>query len=139
LRTSSERCRALAREGIEIRTLVPAYPAVREALDGAETVHTFPDLHGGSARLLAGRAAGLELFALDATHLYARPGNPYPAPTARTGPTTRGASPRSRSARPQSRAAPSHLSYRRSRTRMTGRPGSFQRTCATGPAAHASR
>ena len=72
--------RALAREGIEMRTLVPGYPAVREALDGAETVHTFPDLHGGSARLLAGRAAGLELFALDAPHLYARPGNPYTSP-----------------------------------------------------------
>jgi starch synthase len=72
--------RALAREGIEMRTLVPAYPAVRAALDGAECVHTFPDLHGGSARLLAGHAAGLELFALDAPHLYARPGNPYTDP-----------------------------------------------------------
>lgn len=69
--------RALAREGIEVRTLVPGYPAVRDALTGAETVHTFPDLHGGSARLLAGRAADLDLYVLDAPHLYDRPGNPY--------------------------------------------------------------
>jgi starch synthase len=72
--------RALAHEGIEMRTLVPGYPAVRDALNGAEVAHTFPDLHGGSARLLAGRASGLDLFALDAPHLYARPGNPYTGP-----------------------------------------------------------
>ena len=72
--------RALAREGIEVRTLVPGYPAVRDALAGGEAVHTFPDLHGGSARLLAGRAADLELYVLDAPHLYARPGNPYLGP-----------------------------------------------------------
>jgi starch synthase len=72
--------RALAREGIEVRTLVPGYPAVRDALGDGEVVHTFPDLHGGSARLLAGRAADLDLYVLDAPHLYARPGNPYVGP-----------------------------------------------------------
>jgi len=68
---------ALAREGIEVRTLVPGYPAVMAAIADAETVHVFPDLHGGPARLVAGRAADLDLFAVDAPHLYARPGNPY--------------------------------------------------------------
>ena len=37
--------------------------------------HTFAQLHGGPARLLVARAAGLDLFVLDAPHLYARPGN----------------------------------------------------------------
>ncbi|HYQ99726.1 MAG TPA: glycogen synthase GlgA [Casimicrobiaceae bacterium] len=72
--------RALAREGIEARTLVPGYPAVLESLASAETVHDFPDLHGGPARLVAGRAAELDLYVLDAPHLYARPGNPYVGP-----------------------------------------------------------
>lgn len=69
--------RALAEEGIEVRTLIPGYPAVMAALDGAEILFEFPDLMGGPARLLGGHAAGLELFVLDAPHLYDRPGNPY--------------------------------------------------------------
>jgi len=68
---------ALAREGIAMRTLVPGYPAVLAAVADAQSVHTFPDMHGGPARLLAARTAGLDLFVLDAPHLYARPGNPY--------------------------------------------------------------
>jgi starch synthase len=68
---------SLAREGIAMRTLMPAYPAVLAALPDAEVVHAFSDLHGGPARLLAAQAAGLMLFVLDAPHLYARPGNPY--------------------------------------------------------------
>jgi starch synthase len=38
------------------------------------------DLFGGPARVLAGTAAGLAVFVIDAPHLYARPGNPYTAP-----------------------------------------------------------
>ncbi|MYZ46930.1 glycogen synthase GlgA [Propylenella binzhouense] len=68
---------ALAREGISVSTLVPGYPAVMRALDAAGTVHAFDHLFGGPARLLAGRAAGLALFVLDAPHLFDRPGNPY--------------------------------------------------------------
>jgi len=71
---------ALAREGVEMRTLAPAYPAVMAKLGGAETAHAYADLFGGPARVLAGAAAGLELFALDAPHLYDRPGNPYLGP-----------------------------------------------------------
>jgi len=69
--------RALAGEAVAVRTLIPGYPAVTAALHGGETVHVFDDLMGGPARLLAGHAAGLELFVLDAPHLYDRPGNPY--------------------------------------------------------------
>ena len=71
---------ALAPEGVEIRTVVPAYPAVMAKLAEAETAHSYADLFGGPARVLAGRADGLELFAIDAPHLFDRPGNPYLGP-----------------------------------------------------------
>ena len=71
---------ALAREGIATRTLVPGYPAVLAAVDGAEVVHAMAALHGGPARVLAAHVAGLDLFVLDAPHLYRRPGNPYLGP-----------------------------------------------------------
>ncbi len=71
---------ALAGEGFALRTLVPGYPAVTAAMKRAATVHAFDDLFGGPARLLAGRVKGLDLLALDAPHLYDRPGNPYSAP-----------------------------------------------------------
>ena len=39
--------------------------------------HAYDDLHGGPARLLEARAGKLELFVIDAPHLYRREGNPY--------------------------------------------------------------
>ena len=71
---------ALAFEGIEARTFLPGYPAVLDALANAVDVHTVAHLHGGPARILAGRAAGLDLLVLHAPHLYARPGGPYGGP-----------------------------------------------------------
>ena len=71
---------ALTGEDVVMRTLVPAYPSIREKLDGVSTASEYADLFGGPARVLAGRAAGLDLFALDAPHLYDRPGNPYLGP-----------------------------------------------------------
>jgi len=71
---------ALAHEGIAVRTLVPGYPGIVDALRDAETLHTFAHLHGGPARLLACSPKGLDLLVLDAPHLYARPGNPYSGP-----------------------------------------------------------
>ena len=71
---------ALKPEGVAISTLVPGYPGVLSALGQAATVATFDDLFGGSARLLHGAAEGLDLFVLDAPHLYNRPGNPYVGP-----------------------------------------------------------
>jgi starch synthase len=68
---------ALAPEGAEMRTLLPGYPAVMAAAGGFEAQRSWPDLFGGPARLLAGRAAGLDLLVLDAPHLYDRPGGPY--------------------------------------------------------------
>ncbi len=77
---------ALAREGIVVRTLIPGYPAVMQALSAAETVHTFADLHGGPAQLVAARAHGLDLYVVDAPHLYGRAGNPYVGPDGREWP-----------------------------------------------------
>ncbi|MHB0964090.1 MAG: glycogen synthase GlgA [Gemmatimonadaceae bacterium] len=71
---------ALKREGIATTTLLPGYASVIEALEGAVTVREYDFLQGAPARLVAGRAAGLDLLVLDSPHLYARPGNPYVAP-----------------------------------------------------------
>ena len=68
---------ALAAEDVRLRTLLPGYPAVMAALADAQTLHGWGDLFGGAATLLAGTARGLDLFVLDAPHLYARAGNPY--------------------------------------------------------------
>ena len=72
--------KALKAEGIETITLVPGYPDVLSALVGADEVLCYRRFYGGAARLLRSSAAGLELFVLDAPHLFARPGNPYVAP-----------------------------------------------------------
>jgi starch synthase len=77
---------ALAGEGVQVTTLIPGYPAVLDRLDHAEPVHHFAVLFGGPARLLRGRTAGLDLLAIDAPHLYARPGNPYVGPDGRDWP-----------------------------------------------------
>ena len=71
---------ALKPEGVAVRTLVPGYPAVLDALGGADALAALPDLFGGPARLLGGAAAGLGLLVLDAPHLYGRPGDPYLGP-----------------------------------------------------------
>ena len=69
--------RALAREDVSVRTLLPGYPAVLAAMGDARVVHEYRDLMGGPARLLAGDAGGLDLLAIEAPHLYRRTGNPY--------------------------------------------------------------
>ena len=71
---------ALAKEGFALSTLVPGYPAVTAATRRGEAVHAFDDLFGGPARLVAARVKKLDLFILDAPHLFARPGNPYARP-----------------------------------------------------------
>jgi len=77
---------ALRPHGVEMRVLVPGYPAVVQAMGEAETVWSDPAYFGGPARLLSARAAGLDLLALDAPHLFARPGNPYARPDGRDWP-----------------------------------------------------
>ena len=50
------------------------------ALEGGSPVHRYDDLFGGEARLLRGKAKGIDVIVVDAPHLYNRPGNPYLGP-----------------------------------------------------------
>jgi starch synthase len=72
--------RALAPQGVAMRTLVPGYPAVLGRLEGGRDVAELPDCFGGRGGLVAGRAADLDVIVLVAPHLYSRPGNPYLGP-----------------------------------------------------------
>lgn len=74
---------ALAAHGVTVRTLVPGYPAVLSALPDGATAARFPDLFGGTARIVTGAVAGLDMLVLDAPHLFDRPGNPYVGPDGR--------------------------------------------------------
>jgi len=71
---------ALRAEDVDVRTLLPAYPAVKEKLAEATVALAYDDLFGGPARVVADRVDGLDLFAIDAPHLYDRPGNIYLGP-----------------------------------------------------------
>lgn len=68
---------ALAVLGDEMKTLLPGYPAVMERCQGGREVASFDMLFGGPARVLAVQVAGLDLFVLDAPHLFDRSGNIY--------------------------------------------------------------
>jgi starch synthase len=71
---------ALRAEGIEVRSLVPGYPAVVDRLETAERVLEWPLFFGGATRLLQASCGELDLFVIDAPHLFGRPGNPYTSP-----------------------------------------------------------
>lgn len=71
---------ALAALDVEVRVLLPAYPAVAAALPRKAKTVVFGNLPGGRARLLAAKAKGFDLLALDAPQLFDRPGNPYLGP-----------------------------------------------------------
>jgi starch synthase len=73
---------ALKAEGIEVMTLLPGYPAVMAALDNADAspVYWMDELFGGPATLLVADVDGLEIFVIEAKHLYDRPGGPYAGP-----------------------------------------------------------
>ena len=76
---------ALAPLGVEMRALLPAYPAVLEALARAgggpgAVVAELPDLPGGPGHIRLVGDPGLVVYLLDAPSLFARPGNPYTAP-----------------------------------------------------------
>lgn len=68
---------ALKPKGVDMRSLVPGYPKVMAALKDAVSVLDFPSLYGGPARVLAGTGGGLDLFVLDAPHLFVRDGGIY--------------------------------------------------------------
>jgi starch synthase len=72
---------ALEPLGVQMRTLLPGYPAVMAAIGTGETggkvVLEDADLFGGPARVIAAKTAGLDLMVLDAPHLFQRDGGPY--------------------------------------------------------------
>ena len=69
---------ALARHGVEVRSLLPAYPQVLKALPAAKPIHAYKALFGGPARILAAKLKGLDLLLLDSPRLFgAREGGPY--------------------------------------------------------------
>ena len=53
---------ALAAQGVVMRTLVPGYPAVLAGLEPVGEAVDLGETMGGPVRLLAGRAAGLDLL-----------------------------------------------------------------------------
>ena len=70
---------ALRRARLDIRVLLPAYPAVRAAFADAPVLAELPALAPAlpPARLLGAETDGLPLLLLDCPELYATPGNPY--------------------------------------------------------------
>jgi starch synthase len=71
---------ALGTHGVSVTTLLPGYPAVMRALAGAGVAASIEDCFGGPATLRRGGLDGVDLLALDAPHLFDRPGNPYAGP-----------------------------------------------------------
>jgi starch synthase len=77
---------ALVHGGVEMRVLLPGYPAVMAGIAEGEILMQDPGLFGGPARVLSATAVGLDLIVIDAPHLYARPGNIYLGPDGRDWP-----------------------------------------------------
>jgi len=73
--------RALRMRGADARLLLPAYPALRAAVEVQGVAAALPELMGGGpARLLRAEAPGLPLYLLDQPTFFDRPGNPYDHP-----------------------------------------------------------
>ncbi len=68
---------ALRDHGIKMTSLVPGYPDVMTKLGRRTELLAFDDLFGGPAKVISARASSLDLFAIDAPHLFGRAGNPY--------------------------------------------------------------
>jgi len=71
---------ALRAHDVEMRVMVPGYPAVMQSLTERRDLLSFTNLYGGPATVVAGTARGLDVIALDAPHLFERSGNPYVGP-----------------------------------------------------------
>ena len=72
--------RALAPHGVRMRSLLPAYPQVRAKVRIHGVALDLGELFGGTARVLQAEAEDLELYLLEAPHLFDRPGGPYQGP-----------------------------------------------------------
>lgn len=77
--------KALAALGLRTRILMPAYPGLTAALDKPELLWSGA-LLGVEARILGGKAKGLDLLLLDAPSLFDRQGGLYGGPDGRDWP-----------------------------------------------------
>ncbi|MFA7413534.1 MAG: glycogen synthase GlgA [Rhizobium sp.] len=68
---------ALTAHDIEVKTLVPGYPAVMKVIARPTKRMTFADLFGVEATILEAHHQGLDMLVLDAPALFDRPGGPY--------------------------------------------------------------
>jgi starch synthase len=68
---------ALGRENVAVRTLIPGYRAVMPEIAKSTVVREYASLFGGPARIRAATTRGLDLFVLEAAHLFDRDGGPY--------------------------------------------------------------
>lgn len=76
---------ALRAQGVDVRVLLPLYPALRAAFASSEAVVRIPavgHMPAGSLHL-ATTADGLPLYLLECNALFDRPGNPYLGPDGR--------------------------------------------------------
>lgn len=77
---------ALAPLGVDMRTLLPGYPAVMTATEGGKEAVALRSLFGSPARILETVCEGQIVYVLDAPHLYDRPGTIYNGPDGRDWP-----------------------------------------------------
>ncbi|KAA8607342.1 glycogen synthase [Salipiger aestuarii] len=68
---------ALAPHGVEMRTLIPGYPAVMQGIGRKKKVAQWDELFGGGATIWRTRLGKQVLYVLDAPHLFDRKGGPY--------------------------------------------------------------
>lgn len=68
---------ALTEHGVGVRTLMPAYPAVLQAVDKPKKLADLGKVFGEDARLLSVTHQGLDLLLLDVPAFFDRPGGPY--------------------------------------------------------------
>ena len=71
---------ALQACAVHVTTLVPGYPRVMSAVRAqpeSKVVLNMAHFFGGSVQLWSAQIAGMDLFVLDAPHLFEREGNPY--------------------------------------------------------------
>lgn len=68
---------ALKAHDVDMRTLLPGYPAVMKHIKKAKAVMSLSNVFGGEITVLSANVAGLDLYVIDAPHLFDREGGIY--------------------------------------------------------------